>query len=351
MATKKILYIDPLSPRGHLLYNHILIKDILEQGCDVFAVSKKDYLSKLGFDNRNFTVLLEIPSKYFDKLDNGNGLVNRYRLFKILKFIERNIEFSDYDIVVFSSYDEISFLFSSVPRGSYLISHNNFSNLNKRWFIKRLSFKHNIIVLSKYLQNHLRTLGINVSYMQHGTAHKFISNGSDKLFEEKYRVKDFRFVLFSPSADSTDISLFEELCDHSNFIEFLKENKILLIVRNSEQLKCENILTITDFMLRDEYEFLFRISNAILINYGANFENRVSGVYYEAIANLKPVIVSDNFYKKIYPKDSYAYSFKTISDLQKSIEYLLNKKQGLLVSRKMEIYKPNLISKIAEWSR
>lgn len=70
MISKRILYIDAISPSGHKLYNEILIKDILRDDVEVFTVSKEGYLSDLPIQHPNFHVLLEIPKKYYNRLEN-----------------------------------------------------------------------------------------------------------------------------------------------------------------------------------------------------------------------------------------------------------------------------------------
>lgn len=349
MISKRILYIDAISPSGHKLYNEILIKDILRDDVEVFTVSKEGYLSDLPIQHPNFHVLLEIPKKYYNRLEKTNPFLSRLKLFLILSYIKKRILFSNYDYIIFSSYEEISFLFALMPKNCYLISHNNFNNFNnrvKQYIYKKLSVNQNIIVLSESLQDNLNKLGFNTLYVAHGVPSQFIQHKLDDSFDEKYSIRDYDFILFSPSAASTDNSIFLEIDRNSFFVDFLIENKILLIVRGKEKVMCSNVVAISDFLDRIEYEFLFKSADVILINYGKEFQNRVSGVYYEAIANLKPVLVSVDFFEKIHPFDPYAYSFASLEELKISIESLLNIKGKGKVMRNMKIYEPNLMLKI-----
>lgn len=349
MISKRILYIDPISPSGHKLYNEILIKDILKDDFEVFTVSEEGYLSDLSINHPNLHVLMEVPKKYYYKLEKSNPLLSRLKLFLILKYIMKRVSFANYDYIIFSSYEEISFLFASMPKNCYLISHNNFNNFNnsiKQYIYKKLSVNQNIIVLSESLQDNLQQLGISTIYLPHGIPSQFVPHKLQESLEEKYNIKDYQFILFSPSAGSTDNSIFAEIDKNVLFADFLEKNKILLIVRGNEKVLCSNVVTINNFLDRLEYEFLFKKSDAILINYGIEFQNRVSGVYFEAIANLKPVVVSVSFFEKIYPLDPYAYSFTTLEELKVSIESLMILKGKGEVTRNIEIYEPNLMQKI-----
>lgn len=349
MVSKKILYIDAISPSGHKLYNEILIKDILRSNFEVFTVSQEDYLSTLDIQHPNLHVLLEVPKKYYNKLEQTNPFLSRVKLFLILRYIMKRISFSDYGYIIFSSYEEVSFLFSSMPKNCYLISHNNFDNFNnlvKQYIYKKLSLNQHIVVLSKYLQDDLHVLGFNTLYLPHGVPSQFMQNKLDDSFVQKYSTREYNFIVFSPSAASTDNSIFIEI-DRSPFFEdFLIKNKILLIVRGNQKVMCNNIIIINDFLDRIEYEFLFKTADVILINYGQEFKNRVSGVYYEAIANLKPVVVSINFFEKIHPFDPYAYFFATLEELKLSIESLLSLRGKEKIMRNVEIYEPNLMLKL-----
>jgi len=117
----KILYIDPLSPNGHINFNNIQIKSLYKIFDSIDFSFKKGYEKKICIKNTE-TIFL-IPEKFYKS--TNNKIITRINLLKILRYIKKNIDLSIYDFIIFSSYEEISLYFSFIKYPLILVNHNN----------------------------------------------------------------------------------------------------------------------------------------------------------------------------------------------------------------------------------
>lgn len=352
--TKKVLLIDPLSPIGHKKYNEILIADIVKSGCDLDLISKSKYFDFLDKKNLNINQVLEIDEKYYRGLDKKAPLINRIKYFKILLNIKKNIDFSKYDYIIFSSYEESSFLFANFKFRCYLINHNNLSGINKsikKYIIKKISKSNRLIVLHENFVDLLNQKGIESMYVAHGLPKKIKSPYSIVLEQNSIGIQKADLIIFSPSSSSSDNVFFEKLISDLGFIKFIEENNILLILKGNYVSCSESILILESFLDQKDYDKIFDISDVILINYNENFKNRVSGVFYECIANNKIILTSKYFFYNLGIKETAIYTFNDIPSLKKKMIEIIRIKQGLYklcLDRDKKAYEPNIIYRIED---
>lgn len=332
MEIRKILYIDMFSSTGHVNFNKIYINGLIDKGFNVRLILKDNYIKELSLSST--LVELSIPNHYF--VDYNNRIINRLQLLKILWYIKTKLDFSNYDLIIFSGYEEISLFLSNIKQKLVLINHNNISGLNsriKRYFFKLIS-KNNIhIVFEQYIKKYLNNIGIkNVIAIPHGLPIPFPFNS----FEEEIAVdtvlsttdfKQYKKIIFSPSGSSIDYLFISKLICNKQFILFLKANEILLIIKgNFEPIETNNIVIIDYYLTEIQYRSLFMMSNAILISYPKTHKYRVSAVLFESISNNKICFLSEIEAFRNY-EDHFNYNpfYKNIDEL------ILNMRNWLLL--------------------
>lgn len=296
-----ILYIDPICFLSHANFNRLHVSALRKIGAKIDFVFKEGYDIGLNIrpDELVYTIVLKQKHK--------GGFWFRVYLAIVLFKIKKNIDLNKYDKIILSYYDEISLFFVNFP-SSYLINHINISGLSnkiKLWFFKKISKKHIQIVMESYIQNYLESLNVyNSIVVKHGLIDTYSCRKSLCF------LKNFKYVVFSPSAVSSDDIFLSEFINSLEVDSFLKETKTVIVIR-SKSLKCNssNIVILKDYILDEDYQSIFMCSNAILITYPASYKYRVSGVLLEAISCRKTVLISDiemlRQYEYLFGDDAY----------------------------------------------
>lgn len=326
--SSKILYVDPLSPAGHINFNRIYINALSKIFNSIDFAFKKGYEVKLSISDDS--KVYSIPEKYY--AISKNKILNRIRYIQIFRYLKKYCRIDDYDYVIFSSYEEISLYLSFINRPLILINHNNISGLHdniKLFFFKKLAKKNINIVFENYMKNYLLSLGINNVYtIHHGLPKsydkKLINN--TKLIEDFSIINNFRYVIFSPSVTSTDKNFLESLILDNVFNIFLRDNDILLILKDKHlNSNCKNIQIVRNYLTDLQYQYIFLRSDLILIPYSNNFSYRVSAVLFESMANNKICLFSDIKALQIYMEFfNYDPIFNTVDDLTNRISYIIS---------------------------
>lgn len=82
----RILYIDPISPKGHINYNRIQLKALINDGGIVDCACIEGFEKSLGFFNGEIN-FIPIPSNL--KYHKSNPLFARISQFRILQYIKK----------------------------------------------------------------------------------------------------------------------------------------------------------------------------------------------------------------------------------------------------------------------
>ena len=296
---KKILYIDAHSQKGHINFNRIYLSALQKTSCDIHIVFKKGYLD-LCEEFSNAKSELVLPDWLYPK--SSGKLSSRFFLLLQLLYIKRNIDFSQYDYVFLSSYEEISLFFAGIKTKMYLINHDNargFDSKIKTFFLKHISKYHTHIVFMDYIKQRFIENGIeDVMVIPHGLLRPYVVPDTDqfailKQLDSRLVSKEYNYILFSPSILSDEQQLISILSNQT-FNDYLKAKHILFVVRNKiSNLAANNILFISDYLTNYQYQSLFMASTAIVICYPESFKYRVSGVLFECFANNKLCFVSE----------------------------------------------------------
>ena len=318
----KVLYIDIVSHLSHKNFN-ILQISALEKASVVDCVFKQGYSTFLGESSGN--IILEIPLHFYNC--KGNGLITRIQYWRILRYLKRNIDFSLYDKVIYSYYEEISYFFAGMPKGALLFNHVNIAGLTsfvKRWFYKRVSRCNTQLVFNERMKDYLNLIGITkVEIVPHGVLPKFEEQKISANDEINIDLNSYSKVLFMPSATSANQSFVKELLCSQKFNDYLISKNYLLIVKgNYSCLGSSHVLMLKHFLSDECYQYLLVRSDIIILAYHEEFINRVSGVLFECVSNEKNVIMSNvdglSAYKDIF--SDYPY-FTDIESLIEKIDY------------------------------
>lgn len=303
----KILLIDSLSPIGHINFNNIHISAILKAGYALECAFHEGYSKQLNIPNA--VIVHEYPIKKYSNW--------RLTVLRFLKDVKKNLNLQDYDYIIHSSYDDLTILLANYPK-SFLIDHNNLSRLGsiiRRVVFNLISLRHIHISLSTEIQGFLNANGISNILIPHGLVSPF------PYKTDQQNAEDDSYKIFIPSAGSSDIEVIRLYFSNDEFIQFLKKHNIEISIRSSTLTSdCKNIKIFQNRLDESEYEKLFKKANLIWLPYPKSFENRVSGVLMEAIANQKDVLLPNikafEQYKDFI--DSYSF-YENLNEVMTSI--------------------------------
>lgn len=285
---KKVLFIDPLSQEGHISYNNYWLNSMDKLQIDYDFVFRENYIKLLKKNNGN--LIYEIPNKMYHKIEGvKNFFLKRYYLIKILNIIKSEIELENYDVIIFSSFENFSFLFNNFPSEKiiYAVLHGNLEKIdNKIIFsiLKLISKKIIFISLDNYIKDILNKIHLDSIVIPHPIPDPFKNKKNKNLR---------KLTIFSPSKTSIDEKIINSILIDEKFHLFLKENNIKFILRSSLIDYRTDYLEITKkYLTENEYQNFFQESSIIFLPYKKEFKNRISNIFFEAISNNKVIISS-----------------------------------------------------------
>lgn len=341
--SKKVLFIDPILQKGHVVFNEIYIKSLLQEGVELSFVFTK------GFDKcidiPNIKCVYQIPKILFKY--NLGTFGNRLCYLIALILIRLNVKFNTYDKIIFSSFEEISFFFSGIEN-TYVINHINISKMDskvKYFFLKKVLQKNTCIVFDNAIKGKLLSQGnFKVIVTPHGLPKPYQETPSNlNEIDPRLEGKKFDHYIFSPSDNSSDSVFLANLLEDETVIDFLKNKNILLTIKGNYTIKHDNIVVINAHLPKEIYSSIFLKSTIILIAYPDTFKNRVSGVLFESFANNKPCVVRDNKMLVSYV-DHFCYDpyFLTVQEFIKTVDMIINQKEDSFYQKLKEL-QPKLV--------
>lgn len=315
---KKVLFIDYTYQKGHVNFNRIHIDAIKAAGYDVDLILHYDIAINLGYPAGDYIMRLPHCLNQRDK----SPILNRIVYIIILLWIKIKVfSFSKYSHVVVSSCDEPTLGLLPLCRNMYIMCHNTASvhSKVKRFFLRRLARHNTFLVFDEYMKEPLVNNGIKrVKIVSHGCVPPFKNYNERSIPTE---MKDFDKVIFHPSSKA-DVSFVESLVTDNHLCEFLHKRNILLLIhgkKNVEWKLSDNIRFLTGFLPTDEYQAVFQKSDVILLAYPSSFQNQVSGVSFECVANRKNILIKE------HPALTYCRDFYNYDPIFGSNECLLKK--------------------------
>jgi hypothetical protein len=289
----KILVIDFLEEPGHVPYNQMLLKSLGAEHEVCFA-SSPDYIRQVGHPESQATSV--VFPRWRDRLT--------FRLRQCLRYckLRRSHFLNEYDAIVFSSYETISFALTAWLFWRFkvlLIAHNNLDQLEtslvKRWFFRMIPDRVCHIGLADYIERHLaEDLRVRAGCIPHGypgprSAEAAIHGGG---------AADQRIRIFAPGRSVPPQAL------ESLALKLVPPERFLLMARTSSARLPEGLACVMKDGF-ENYQELLVSSDYVFI--GGAFNYRVSGVFFEAMANGRPVILQSCRFgaemKRCFPSD------------------------------------------------
>lgn len=343
---KKVLIIEPLSPKGHEDINNFMLCN-LSIHYDVLYITQKNYLINNSF-NLNRIDINDNCCK-----NNKGPIISRLKnllfLIKVLKAI-RNYRF---DSILFLSFETIStsiFLncFSKLLlkkcRNINLLVHNNIDEVNistlKKHFFQAIPQYIKLIAYEEYISDYIIKDFKKTSITVHHQLNSYKLNYSrefdrkkiiDKFWDEKY------IKILLPNIN------FLTQSNIKNIYSIISENKNIRLITKSESKQYEsgNILYFGNHWSEEEYAYLFDVTDYIMIYYDSRFYNfRISGIFFDALTFKKPVIYNEiPFFKNIEIQTNVEFGFKISTN--DSLKFVIENFENLHDSKK-EIFKKSI---------
>lgn len=321
---QKVLFIDFTFHSGHINFNRIHIDAIKSAGYDVRLILHSDIADNMDYPNEDY--VLKLPRCLNQRQDSP--ILNRVIFLVVLLWIKiKVINFSQYSHVVISNCDELTLGILPLCRNMYIMCHNTASvhSIVKRFFLKRLAKHNNFLVFDEYMKKPFVENGIkSVKIISHGCVAPYGHYNDENL---PTMIKGFSKLIFHPSP-RVDSSFVGNLIADDKLCEYLQKNDILLLIHgDKEEYKnlSDNILFISGFLPIKVYQAIFMKADIILLAYPTTFQNQVSGVSYECIANQKNILV------KNHPALTYCRDFYNYDPLFKNDDELLYKIKELML--------------------
>ena len=118
---------------------------------------------------------------------------------------------------------------------------------------------------------------------------------------------------------------------------------ILIIKGNHINTISERVFFLPTYIEERFFTAALLNCNIVLLNYPISFQYRVSGIFFECLANSIPLIVS-NINSFVQYADNFNYNpfYNDLNQLYKTIEYLINVEKGFSPYKNLETIEPNL---------
>ena len=324
-------------------------------GYELNYVVREKYIKELDISFEK--VVWAIPEKYFNK--SFGKLKDRVIQYKMLTYIKKNVSTTEYELLFFSFFEEISFAIANLKGNIVLMNHSNISGLTnsiKLYFLKKTSLRARILVFHESIKVRLSEFGINNVIVEPlGLPKAYPKDLNTVKIAEFLKIDDrllsdkFKFKLFIPTASKYNNSFISEVTSNPVFLNFLKTNNILLIVKDKTiKASHKNLLVIDSFLSDDTYKSIFIISDMVLLHYPHNFEYKISAVLFECFANNKPILLSNipsfkvfNEYFNYYP--FYENQEQLIESINQLNQFLSSSDKNLIY-RNLDALNPTLNS-------
>lgn len=320
----KILVIDYLSPSGHVIFDLIHIKSLLDLDYSLDLVGRKDHFSSLS--NTPNIKIIDIPECFYKKYPIS-GLTERIQGILCLWWINKQLDFKKYDKVIFLSYDILSLFIFRTELKVFLINHNNVDQLDnkiKLFLTKHLPKNFSHIVLNEYMRERVKSLmpETETIYIPHGyliptSCHcrpSFIKTG------EKF--------LFCPVNRNYNATIVSEIVCSTEFNKFLVDNGIILYIKPQMIGESNRNIRILQYLNDEEYNYMISYAIATLLPYGDSFKYRCSGILFECVARNTPILATDCEAMKIYKDDINIHYFNNVQTLISSIQTIQSNKNS-----------------------
>ena len=339
----KVLYIDFLSPHGHIFFNNIYIRSILKCKYNVIDfVFQSHYKGKFEF------LSTTSKYKYFHSFKNNNKIPHlnaiQYRLYLLM--FQLNCMYiayrGKYTKIIISSFDNYAIRYFCSKADVYAICHNNIemaqSSQRQSSVLKTVSKKINLIALNMESYKYLKSINCN---RIHCLPHGYLDRESS-CFKNKR--------IYVPINDFIDKTFCTKILS-DEFDKYLCSIGYKLLVKKnlfSNDYKFKNIEFINRYLSEDEYNSMLSESDIILLPYDIDrYKYRSSAIFMEAISFNKKIIAPycENF-KNLKLKGDFGITlYNDYENFISLLSDLINDQSDILYTN---VKSENSIDKISE---
>lgn len=309
----KILVIDYLSYNGHRNFNRIHLDVFLKLGHNLTLVGKTGHFDEYK-DNPKVSII------YPSILDNVKPEDSHFKNISNLLEIKKQVKVSDYDIILFPTYDVASLFVFRTKMPTYVIDHNTVGMLNNSLFgrirlflTKTLPSNYYHICLNKSMETRLRELDRKhkVFHIPHGICPPAMNLAKPDFLNEN------QHFIFCPINRNYDSDFVQSIFESSRLGEYLESNNMVLLVKDGIPCNCQNknIIRIENGLSKPQYDYLIQKAKAIILPYGQRFVYRCSGIFFECISRKTPVIATDLEEFRQYKENTDLYLFNNVAEL------------------------------------
>lgn len=320
---KRLLFVDFVSPWGHVNFNNIYINALNKSG--EFAVDflvQQDYDKLLQINNRHSRVY-NFPKFDFIKKNLYYRLKYLFHQIKMQHFCKQIIKKGCYDTVFISSFYLVTFSLFKSKTAAFAVCHNEIDDaINKRmvYILKLIGKNVSFVAINKQSYNFLSNMGLRVVSSIHGLP---------PIMDNRETTDNTIFIPINSAKDPTTIKYLLS----SSFNGFLVSNSLKLILKEAvpSHNKFSNIKYIPQRIDEGFYKKLFLSSKIILLPYEkADYNYRCSAMLLEALSNDKLVIVPDIpvFREYIINGDLGLFFYKDVNELISIIKHICD--EGLV---------------------
>ncbi len=317
----KILAIDYITYYGHRNFNKIHVSSLCNLGHSLTLIARKTAIDVL--DESDCLRKYELP-EWSAKHYPLASISERIKGIFLLIWIRLNFKLSEYDAIVFLSYDVMSLCFFRTQTRTILINHNNVAQLNnliKFKLTKCLPSNYKHVVLTLDSKERLEEiLGKEVCYVPHG----FV-DPSLKMKKPSFLDINESFI-FCPVNRWYDKKLITSVIGSKYVNDYLKNNNIKFVLKHKlySGEKKEVVVLIDNNIQEEEYYYMMNNALAVILPYNSEFKYRSSGIMFECIAFDEPIIASSIPAIKSYDGMLKISFFKEPEEFVKCIEKIQN---------------------------
>lgn len=296
---KKLMILDPLSPCGHFDINKVMV-DVLQESFELFYVASNKFVTEFG----QKIIGYGIDDEYF-KISN-NSVKNRFKLYKALRKMMNYIDEVSPDFIIIMSFDILVqsiwlkvnyFKIKKWNNKTRYLCHSNIDELESS-LLKRLFFnigmkKCRFLTYEEYINSFfVEKYGVESTTLHHNINEykiDFDKNNVSKLIWQFSSSEMLKII--APSSNEIKDSVIEELIQLDKNGYLSNKNVFFFLKYKKKKYHSKNLWLSGDYLSDDDYSCLFENADFIYLPYDVSSYNyRVSGVYFDAITFVKPII-------------------------------------------------------------
>ena len=291
---KRILYVDLLSPVGHVNYDMNMLR-LMKNHYEVDVIIRQSMLSQIPDEFYHLGEACPdkiFPDTWTGKITNRLFFVLKWRFyqFSFIKSIIKN-RCQNYDYIFFSSIDIYSFAIASLldkNRKLTFVDHGIYRLKGKsvRFFYKYILNKNTkIIALEEYIAHHMKESGVlNNIFVIHHPLPKIKKQQLQSIV-----VKD-RYFVFAPSTSNDEFFINDLITQASS----IPSNVSLQIRSNSRNYNSDKLIVYNKRIAIESFDNLFEKADYILLPYESSYNYRTSAILFESLSKGKRVLLWGN---------------------------------------------------------